>query len=271
MDDKQSVSRRTFMQGSLAVGAGLAGTAWLGPGEATAADEPKRGGTLSVGGINDLNPKGVPYRLQASTTGQTVGTVFSTILRYTDSLNPTPHMAETYELAADAMSARIVLKKGLEFHSGRSFTAADIQWNLQKAAEKSQRSQVRQLAAAITEYKFDGKYDVTMKFARPIANFADLLVIASMADKDTFDQIPRGDFIATGPYKMKEWRPKEIVHLGRHPNYFDGEPYLDEIIFRQFSDNQAMGLALESGDIQYINERPRSSDRPLGLHEPPEK
>ncbi|WP_256868282.1 ABC transporter substrate-binding protein, partial [Candidatus Entotheonella palauensis] len=102
-----------------------------------------------MGGINDLNPKGVPYRLQASTTGQTVGTVFSTILRYTTSLDPTPHMTESYELAPDAMSARMVLKKGIEFHSGRSFTTADVQWNLQKAAEKSQRSQVRQLAEAI--------------------------------------------------------------------------------------------------------------------------
>ncbi len=81
-----------------------------------------------------------------------------------------------------------------------------------------------------------------------------------MADKDSFDQIPRGHFVATGPYKMKEWRPKEIVHLERDPNHFDGEPYLDEIIFRQFSDNQAMGLALESGDIQYINEQVQPED-----------
>ena len=261
-----TLSRRTFVRGTLAAGAGLTGAAWFGSGhreahaKAEKAATPKRGGTLQVGGINDLNPKGVPFRLQASTTGQVVPTVFGGLLRYTDSLTPTMHMAETFELSKDATSAHLKLKKGIEYHSGRNFTVDDVKWNLQKAAEKAQRSQVRQLAEAITEMKLDGKHDITLKFARPMANFADLLVITLMADRETFDQVPKGTFVGTGPFMLKEWRPKELVHLVRNPNYFAGEPYLNDIVFRQFSDNQAMGLALDSGDIQYINEQVQPED-----------
>ena len=284
------LSRRGMLRGITVGAAGLAGAALIGCGDddssddepsggsssgssssssssssggSTATEEPMTGGDLVVGVNNDLNPQGVPFRLQASTTGMVVAHVFGTLLRYEDvggTLAAVPHMAETFELATDAMSATATLHEGITFHDGRPFTAEDVKWNLSKATDPDQRSQVGQIAEGIEIFEVVDDRTINFTFNRPMANFADLLVITGMADPDTFDQIAEGKFNGTGPFTLGEWRVKESVRLDRFDGYFTTPANVDSVTFLQFQDNQAMGIALESGDVHYIQEQVSPED-----------
>ena len=90
----QKVSRRTAIRGAAVGGAGLAAAALIGcsddDGDSGFSGDGLTGGDLVVGTGNDLNPKGVPFRLQASTTGMVVAAVFATLLRYEEKIEVTP-------------------------------------------------------------------------------------------------------------------------------------------------------------------------------------
>ena len=255
----QKVSRRTAIRGAAVGGAGLAAAALIGcsddDGDSGFSGDGLTGGDLVVGTGNDLNPKGVPFRLQASTTGMVVAAVFATLLRYEEKIEVTPYMAESFSIADDAMSAELKLREGITFHNGRPFTTADIEWNLTKATEPEQRSQVGQIAAGIEKFVIADDLNIRFEFSRPMANFADLLVITAMADPDTFDLIAEGNFNGTGPFVLSEWKPKELVRLTRNETFFGDASILDSVTFQQFQDNQAQGIALEAGDIHYIHEQ----------------
>ena len=285
-----AVSRRSMLRGTAVGAAGLAGAALIGcgsdddddggddggdgggdatqtPGGSTATaaptEEPQSGGDLVVGTNNDLNPQGVPFRLQASTTGMVVAHVFSTLLRYEErdgTLQAVPHMAESFELAIDAMSATATLAEGITFHDGRPFTTEDVKWNLERATDPDQRSQVGQIAEGVEAFEIVDERTINFTFSRPMANFADLLVITGMADPDTFEEIAEGKFNGTGPFKLSEWRVKESVRLDRFDGYFTTPANVDSVTFLQFQDNQAMGIALEAGDVHYIQEQVSPED-----------
>jgi peptide/nickel transport system substrate-binding protein len=259
----QPISRRTAIRGAALGGAGLAAAALIGcssDDDAGFSSDGLTGGELIVGVGNDLNPKGVPYRLQASTTGMVVRHAFGTLLQYDEELKAEPYLAESFTLADDAMSCEIKLRDGITFHDGRKFTAEDVKWNLIKVTEPEQRSQLGQIAKGVENIIVADERSLRLEFNRPMANFSDLLVISPMADPDTFDQIETGMFNGTGPYRLTEWNPKESVKMERFENFVMDTPVIDSITFLQFQDNQAQGIALEAGDVHYIHEQVSPED-----------
>jgi peptide/nickel transport system substrate-binding protein len=71
----------------------------------------------------------------------------------------------------------------------------------------------------------------------------------SVEDPSTYDYSGAG----YGPYYIKEWVDGEYVVLERNPNFTlanDGQgAYLDEVVFRIYTDENAMVLALQNGEI----------------------
>jgi peptide/nickel transport system substrate-binding protein len=55
----------------------------------------------------------------------------------------------------------------------------------------------------------------------------------------------------SGPYVLKEWRPKEVVILARNPLWNGRRPDFDEIHFRPIDDQKTAELAFEAGEIDF--------------------
>src|SRR5690606_19717598 len=56
--------------------------------------------------------------------------------------------------------------------------------------------------------------------------------------------------VGTGPFKFAEYKPGEYYRLVRNENYWsEGEPKLEEIVYRVLPDRAAAASALEAGEI----------------------
>jgi peptide/nickel transport system substrate-binding protein len=56
--------------------------------------------------------------------------------------------------------------------------------------------------------------------------------------------------IGTGPYRFVEWEKGSHITLERNPDYWrDGQPYLDQLIFRFIADAATRAAGIESGEI----------------------
>jgi ABC-type transport system substrate-binding protein len=58
-----------------------------------------------------------------------------------------------------------------------------------------------------------------------------------------------GEWIGTGPYKVKEWVQDDHLLLERNEEYWGPKPAAQQVLFRLYTDSGPLWLALESGDI----------------------
>ncbi len=67
------------------------------------------------------------------------------------------------------------------------------------------------------------------------------------------------DGVASGPYSLTELRRGQDWTMEANPNYWAGEPAVDRVIFRLFTNPDAMVTALEQGEIDAAHNIPSAS------------
>ena len=234
------VNRRTFLAG---LGAGLA----VGPGllPARRAAAKKRGGTLTVGMPNDWNTFD-PHNLSfANFTLQQ--NLYDTLIRYDQSLKPLPGLAERWAVAPDGQSVTLTLRKGVKFHSGKDLTAADVVKTFEKAADKDRGSNMLPAVANVAGVTAPDAGTVVIQFKKVSPEITDLLHAMAIIEPSAMDSLKnRGS--GTGPFKFVEWVPGDHTTLERNAAYWGAPaPWVDRVVFKVFSDSDAMVAALQSG------------------------
>ncbi|MFA6444865.1 MAG: ABC transporter substrate-binding protein, partial [Sterolibacterium sp.] len=147
----------------------------------------------------------------------------------------------------------IKLRKGVEFHDGKSLTSADVVFSLLRHKNPATGSKVKTIAEQFEDVRASGQHEVQIRLASANADLPAILAAAH------FLIIKEGtaDFrtaVGTGPYKCKEFSPGVRTVGVRNENYWKpGKPYLDEIELIGIADESSRVNALLSGDVQMIN------------------
>lgn len=249
----RGASRREALRILMAGGAGLAAaTALLGRASDAMAATPKRGGHYRVGihegnTTDTLNP--------ALTNGVCMIQVNHTnrnFLTEIDEFNSVaPDIAEGWEALDGATRWVFKLRRGVEFHNGKPFTAADAVASLNYHRKEGSESAAKPLLAGITDIRADG--DETVVFTLESAN-ADLPYILSdyhlvMMPSDSDGNVDASG-VGTGPYILEKFEPGVQVSLTRNPNYFkEGRAHFDAVTFQVLNDPNARLTALLTGEI----------------------
>ena len=217
---------------------------------------PVRGGTLTA----LLYPE-PPYLLSAIDPSLHIGTITTKVmeglLTYDPEMRPGPLLAERWEVAADGLSWTFHLRRGVTWHDGRPFTAADVAFSL--GVWKTRHARGRQSYAFVTGVDTPDDHTAVFRLSQPAP------YLATKWSSYESPIIPRHVFentdisanpvtaapIGTGPFRFKEWARGNHVILERNPNYWDaGKPYLDRIVFRFIADASSRAAALEANEAQ---------------------
>ena len=73
--------------------------------------------------------------LSAGNQYETVWLIYDRLTSYDLKLQPQPMLAESWDVSDDHKRAKLNLRKGVQFHSGRDFTSDDVKWNLMRIAD----------------------------------------------------------------------------------------------------------------------------------------
>ncbi|MBI4287048.1 MAG: hypothetical protein HY671_01310 [Chloroflexi bacterium] len=196
--------------------------------------------------------------------------VFSGLVSYDKDMNLAPDIAERWEVSPDGRTYTFFLRKNVKFHSGRAVKAADIKYSWERAAQPQTGSQTASTylgdiigvkdmlegkARELSGVKVKDDYTLEVTIDAPRTYFVAKLFypVAYVVDRDSVQsggkewwRKPNG----TGPFKMKQWLPDELVILERNTDYYRQPSSLNYIVFRLFAGIPMM--MYESGDIDVV-------------------
>ncbi len=249
-----SLSRRSLLSGSAALLASTAMPARLW------AQTPKAGGRLIVAADSEprnLNPAIVASNGVFFVASKVVEPLAEASFDGPDGL--APRLATSWEGSEDGLSVTFKLREGVTWHDGKPFTSADVAFSALKVWKPLQnlgRVVFKDLEAVDTP----DEHTAVFRFAKPtpfqlIRNA--LPPLTSVLPKHVYEVGEIADNpantapVGTGPFKFAEHKPGEYYRLEKNAAYWgEGQPYLDEIIYRVLPDRAAAAGALEAGEIQ---------------------
>lgn len=166
---------------------------------------------------------------------------------------PTPVLATSWTIAPNGLSMTINLRHGVTFHTGRTFTSADVVFTMHQMQNPAVSTQGAELADNISSIKARGPYQVDLTFKRPMPNVFDLFDIMPIVDKDTYSQLASGKVVdGTGPFVWKSWTPGAEIVLQKYPKYWDATAiHLDTIDIDIITNSTAELAAVQSGRVQF--------------------
>jgi peptide/nickel transport system substrate-binding protein len=264
-DTSVSLTRRQLLRrtalGGVALAVGGTGLGRLGADAAFAAPAmPRRGGNLRVAILGGSSADTLDAGKEVTQPDAIrVMALYNGLVRLDTNAHVTMDLAEEFIPSKDARTWRIHLKKGVEFHNGKEFTAEDVIFTLRRIANPKAPLNGANALKPIDRNAMRAvdKHTVELRMHQPYASFVDQISAIY-----NFGVVPVGydpkHPIGTGPFKFKSFTPgQQSVFVG-NPNYFKhGLPYLDTLtIIDSFASDTAAFNALQGGQVDIYTQAP---------------
>ncbi|MFC2006872.1 peptide ABC transporter substrate-binding protein, partial [Chloroflexota bacterium] len=188
------------------------------------------------------------------TSHQYIVQLFSGLVRLDDNLEPTPDIAQRWEVSGDGRTYTFFLRKGVEFHNGREVKAPDFKYSWERACDqttgsltaatylsditgveqvlagvKSEISGIRTIDDYTLEVTIDSpKSYFLSKLSYPTSFVVDM---ENVRTGDNWWRRPNG----TGPFKLKQWEENQLLVLERNAVYYGKIAEVNSIAFNLWS------------------------------------
>jgi peptide/nickel transport system substrate-binding protein len=165
-------------------------------------------------------------------------------------------LAEGWEVSSDARQWVFKLRRGVEFHNGKTLDAEDVIYSINHHRGPDSKSGASGVVEGIEDIRADGKDTVVFTLRSGNADFPYLMSDYHLVVAIAGTEGPEWDKgIGTGPFILTEWEPGVRSAGRRNPNYFkDGRPYFDEVETLNIADATARIGALRTGEVDVIED-----------------
>ena len=195
------------------------------------------GDTLVVGVLGEPVTL-VPHQATDLVGSAIVGNVCETLVRYhPDGRRPEGVLATTWA-TADRRTWTFTLREGVRFHDGALLDADAVVSSLDDLRrERSFPGRAQRIGPHVVEVNLD------QPNAALLATLSQPYYCIDSPHRD-----PHAGPIGTGPFRFVAKGPGQ-VELASHPGYWGGAPRLRRLVFRRFTEEDALAAALVAGEV----------------------
>ena len=166
-----------------------------------------------------------------------------------------PALAVKFE-HPDLKTWKFYLRKGVTFHNGNPFTAADVKFTFERLSNP-EVSEFINTGKSIEAVEIIDDYTVVIRTLKPIPWFANNMHQIFIMDKESTESRDPGEVglkpIGTGAYKLEEWVKGSYVRLAANADYWEGAPALENIEVRPIKEPSTRFAALVSGQADIVS------------------
>jgi len=210
------------------------------------------GDTLIVPG-DDPSSVLDPIQVGDVSTSEYVVEIFGGLVTLDGELKVQPDIAKEWEVSNGGRTYTFKLRDDVVFHTGnvRRVTANDFKYSIERAADPTNASptvlaymgnivglkdRFQNKASSVSGVKVIDETTVQIDLIEPSDYFLSELTypVAYVVDKDQIESNPRNWTQrpnGTGPFRLVEFKPAEIIRLQRNDRYHLGVPKLAEVVF----------------------------------------
>lgn len=186
-----------------------------------------------------------------------VQNLFNRLVKLDASKQIIPDLATDWEVSEDGKSITFNLRDDAKWHDGEKVTSKDVKYTFDTIKENKGYYFGSRMAIVDS---IDAPDDYTIVFNM---NEADVSFVADLGWYATFvipehifnngepweDNPASKDPIGSGPFKFGDFKQGESITLVANPDYHEGAPKLDKIIYSIIPDDATAVQALLNGDI----------------------
>lgn len=233
---------------------------------------PAVGGDITIGIISTPVTLS-PWITNDVSTSMIMNIALPSLLTFNENAEKVPYILESFEPNADATEFTVKLHEGLTWHdTGEPVTAADLVFTAEYMPSHD-LSYYSGMFANVTAVEQVDEYTVKYTLAETQVNFVNQWgIYVPIMPKHIFENVEEPnsfeyDGTGYGPYKLVDYRSGEYYSFERVENWplaNDGEgAYLNSITFRVYTDQNALALALKTGEIQACDRIPLQAQQQL--------
>jgi peptide/nickel transport system substrate-binding protein len=197
-------------------------------------------------GPNNLDP-----RVGTDSVSQNIHQVlFNSLVKIDEHLNIVPDLAETFDNPEPTLYVAR-LRKGVRFHDGHELTSADVVYTFRSLFDPDFANPYRGALRMIASVDATDRYTVAFRLTQPFGSLPVYLVIPQIVPEGAghaFNTHPVG----TGPYRFIRNVADDRVELAPFPDYFEGPPRNNGLIFKVVPDSIMTGLELRRGTADIV-------------------
>nr|WIE91244.1 ABC transporter substrate-binding protein [Mesorhizobium sp. WSM4875] len=184
------------------------------------------------------------------TAGFTLG---NCLVEITKDKKPIPELAESWASQDSFKKWTFKLRSGVTFHNGKSLTAADVVYSLNRHIAPDSTSAAKGLLADIASVEAAGELEVVINHK---TGTPDLPVILGdfhlIIIPDGFKDF--ANFVGTGPYKLVKFDPGVTLQTERNENYWKPDrAWADKFELLFINDATAAANALMTGEVHGVS------------------
>ena len=250
-----SLSRREFMARAGALGAGGVMTSSL-LSQAALAATPKKGGRFRVGMAHGSTTDSLDPATFENGYMSVLNTTWNNHLAEVTTEGLEPELAESWEASADATTWRFKIRKGVEFHNGKTLDANDVVASINHHRHEDSKSAAKALMKPVQSIKVEGGDTVVIELDGGNADFPYLVSdyhIAILPAEG--DGINWRSGVGCGGYKLVHFEPGVRSEFVRSENYWKqpDRAHFDEVELLSIVDVAARTNALKTGEIDTMD------------------
>lgn len=190
-----------------------------------------------------------PHAHQEAATDSILSNIYEALVTFDREMRLEPALAVAWN-SLDEHTWTIQLRKGVRFHDGRTFTASDVKFSIERARD-TPTSAFKGAVSSIEAIEIVDASTLKLRTARPepllMNRLTSILVVPG----------PEGpDFVArpvgTGPYKFVRWERGRVLEVEAFSQHWNGRPSVDHVLFIPVEEGPKSIEALKQGQVDIL-------------------
>lgn len=228
--------------------------------QASISASPESGGTIIEAMLGE--PSNLISMLATDGASHEVASqIFVGMVKYNKDIELVPYAAESFEIENDGKLLKFKLREDIYWFDGKQLTAEDVEFSYKLMIDPKTPTAYATNFKAVKEFRRTGKFTVEVEYEEPYAKALvtwamDILPKHAMKGEDLLNTKYSRQPLGAGPYKLKEWVSGSQLILEANPDFFEGKPYIDQVVYRMIPDLSTQFLELKTGNLDTMGLTP---------------
>ena len=221
---------------------------------------PEEGGSLVMDMLGE--PSNLIAILATDASSHEVASqIYVSLIKYDKNLNLVPYAAESFEVLDGGKRIRFKLRKDIRWFDGEPLTARDVEFTYRLTIDPKTPTAYKENLKAVSAFRLIDDYTFEVEYEQPFAKALitwamDILPEHTLKGEDLLGTRYSRNPVGAGPYTLAEWSPGSRIVLKANPDYFEGKPYIDRVVYRIIPDQSTQFLELKAGNLDYMSLTP---------------